>query len=390
MGVQDWGAGLAGRGEQTGLLVAAATAPGTFEPSLLPRSPVDQGIVTGLAMTMSYILTVTTQDVLEGIASTFAERMPGASGESRQRAAVTLVDLAVIPASLAAMRALTRRPGEPVGAGHGSTGGVARWASPALVGPRLPSCSRAPDASTTHSTPGAGSPGSRWRCRRASPWVGRSTLGSSVGCPTSRRARRPPPPTPYARWRSASASPGPCPLSPSGSGKSPTSPGLRSADWLPGTDLFWKPVGHALCLGGLVFGGSVLWHRAMQKIEAGATEVEPVLNDETAHRFVGPTASGSTESLVPWDTLGREGRRHAFAYARPQPRHRAPGRGCPTCRSRRSWASRPRPPRSRSTWGSTARRRRRSGSTWRWPRWTARVRGTARSSCWSPRPAPGT
>ena len=42
--------------------------------------------------------------------------------------------------------------------------------------------------------------------------------------------------------------------------------------------------------------------------------------------WIGPTVSGGPGSRVPWATLGREGRRHAFAHVRPEPvEHRPPG-----------------------------------------------------------------
>src|SRR3954454_3400380 len=56
-----------------GLVIAAATPARTFTRSLASRSPVDQGIVTGLATERQYLLTAGTQDVLV----TFAERAPG-------------------------------------------------------------------------------------------------------------------------------------------------------------------------------------------------------------------------------------------------------------------------------------------------------------------------
>src|SRR5215203_5507982 len=57
----------------------------------------------------------------------------------------------------------------------------------------------------------------------------------------------------------------------------------------------------------------------MRKIEAGASADEPVLESDEATRWTGPTVSGGAESLVPWGTLGREGRRHALTFVRPQP-----------------------------------------------------------------------
>ena len=52
---------------QTGLVMASASAPGTFEPSLVPRSTQDQAIITGLTTTLNYGLSTATQDALAAI-----------------------------------------------------------------------------------------------------------------------------------------------------------------------------------------------------------------------------------------------------------------------------------------------------------------------------------
>ena len=65
---------------QTGLLVAASIVPETFASSLTPRSWIDQGIVTGLATSLDYLLTVVTQDGVEALAGLFRllfERLDG-------------------------------------------------------------------------------------------------------------------------------------------------------------------------------------------------------------------------------------------------------------------------------------------------------------------------
>ena len=62
------GHGLSRRTAQTGLLVAAFVVPGSFASSLTPRSWLDQGIVTGLDTTLNYLLTASTQDVVEAVA----------------------------------------------------------------------------------------------------------------------------------------------------------------------------------------------------------------------------------------------------------------------------------------------------------------------------------
>ena len=103
MGFQSWEIGLSGRGEQTGLLVAAAVAPGTFEPSLVPRTTADQGMVMARGQCCR-----TQPPSRYGTRSRRSlprcPRLPAALA-SRQRAAAALLDLAVISTGPAAQRA---------------------------------------------------------------------------------------------------------------------------------------------------------------------------------------------------------------------------------------------------------------------------------------------
>src|SRR3954451_4170630 len=92
-----------------GLLVAAAMAPETFAPSLSGRSALDQGLVTGLATGLHYLLSVGTQDALEAV----GELLPREAGPARTLA----VDCAVIPLALAVRWGLPPRAGEPLARG---------------------------------------------------------------------------------------------------------------------------------------------------------------------------------------------------------------------------------------------------------------------------------
>ena len=95
--------------------------------------------------------------------------------------------------------------------------------------------------------------------------------------------------------------------------------GERLSQWLPGPPALWRLSGHALCVTGVLAGGNALWHRAMTKVEAGSSVVDPVFDDpEGGRHWVEPTVSGSTESLVSWSAMGREGRRHAVLAVRTQ------------------------------------------------------------------------
>ena len=77
---------------------------------------------------------------------------------------------------------------------------------------------------------------------------------------------------------------------------------------------------HAASVGVLAAGTSALWSRAMDTMEAGAAEEEDVLGTgEQVARWSGPTLSGGPGSLVPWSTLGKEGRRHMATHVRAAP-----------------------------------------------------------------------
>jgi uncharacterized membrane protein len=100
----------------------------------------------------------------------------------------------------------------------------------------------------------------------------------------------------------------------------------RLARVLPGSPQLWRPTGHAafLALLGLVSGA--LFEHAMRRLEEGTTAFEPLLDQSVEPERIGATVSGGPGSGVPWASLGREGRRHAFAHVRPSPvDHRPPG-----------------------------------------------------------------
>jgi uncharacterized membrane protein len=85
----------------------------------------------------------------------------------------------------------------------------------------------------------------------------------------------------------------------------------------------WRLAVHAASLGLIALATSSLWSRAMRGIEAGSSVDEPVLGGDEGNRWTGATFSGGPGSLVPWVTLGREGRRHMLTHVRPSP---VPGR----------------------------------------------------------------
>jgi uncharacterized membrane protein len=95
---------------------------------------------------------------------------------------------------------------------------------------------------------------------------------------------------------------------------------------LPGPSRVWRLAGHAAFLGIVAATGSAVFDRIVRDLEAGATEFEPMLTESVEPGWIGPTVSGGPGSRVPWASIGREGRRHLVAFARPNPLdNRPPG-----------------------------------------------------------------
>jgi uncharacterized membrane protein len=68
MGRQSPNAGFGGRTQQAGTLVAATFLPITFQRSLMPRSALDQALVTGISTSLNYGLAALIQDSVEALA----------------------------------------------------------------------------------------------------------------------------------------------------------------------------------------------------------------------------------------------------------------------------------------------------------------------------------
>jgi hypothetical protein len=313
----------------TGLVVTAGLAPGTFARSLSARSAVDQGLVTGLASGLHYLLTVGTQDALQAAAAELARSAParlGADPAARRRRLTLLADLAAVPVGLAVGRMLPPRPGEPMAlgllrqsawrlalTGVGGTLAAATEAGTRALDARLGAGGRL--AAFPFAVPvGLGVAYLVDRRRAAAV----EAVAAGAGGPEVAAKPEPAPPWPRSLGIAAGMVGG---LAAAGYGEHLLAglAGRGLASVLPGGARLWKLAGHGGCLVLLGTGVFVLWGRAMRKIEAGTSEAVPVIEADEASRWTEPTASGSPDSLVPWATLGREGRRHALAMVRPRP-----------------------------------------------------------------------
>jgi hypothetical protein len=128
MGMTSPNAGIGGRTQQAGTLVAATVMPITFQPTLMPRSALDQAMVTGISTSLNYALAALIQDSIEALALRAAGRGdPARVDRHRWRRASIGLDLAAIGAGLAIQRAMGPRPGERLPRGGART--AAWWLS---------------------------------------------------------------------------------------------------------------------------------------------------------------------------------------------------------------------------------------------------------------------
>jgi hypothetical protein len=308
-----------------GLLVTAGIVPGTFARSLSARSAVDQGIVTGLAGGLHYLLTVGTQDAVQAAAAALAGSAPaglGADAATRRRRLTLLADLAAVPLGLGVQRLLPPRPGEPMArgllrqsgwrlvlTGVSGTLAAATQAGARALDERLGAGGRL--AAFPFAVPVGLAVAYTVDRRRA---AGLDRAGAAAGAEDT----EPAPPWPRSLAIAGGVVGG---LAAVGYGEHLAAglAGRRLASALPGGHRLWRLTGHGGCLLLLGTGVYALWSRSMRKIEAGTSAAVPVIEADEAVRWTGPTVSGSADSLVPWATLGREGRRHALAMVRPRP-----------------------------------------------------------------------
>ncbi|WP_164704407.1 alpha/beta-hydrolase family protein [Blastococcus litoris] len=295
-----------------GLVIASATAPGTFAPSLSPRSAVDQGLVTGLATGLHYLLSAGAQDALEAAARALLD---AAAPPAAARRAAVAVDLAAVPLGLAVLRALPTSE-DPLR-------GLVRQAAWRLGVAGLSGSLLAAAQAGTRTLDARLGLGGRLAAVPLAVPVG---LGLAYVVDRLRR-------------QEVADDPG----TPEGAGPPLSSFGIaagvvgglagaaygehavadllarRLTAVLPGPQALWRLAGHGAFLAALGAGASAVWHRAMLRIESTTSVEVPVIEPGEEKRWLLPTVSGAPGSRVPWAGLGRDGRLHVLATVRPRP-----------------------------------------------------------------------
>jgi len=311
---------ILGRGQQVGLVVAAGVVPTTFTRSLSERTWKDQGLITGLATGTHFLLTVLAQDMIDTAGTAMSTVLPFPESwtlERRRRAATLLLDVAAVPVGFGIVAVIGARDHEPTARAVARQAGW-RFGLTGLGATILAGSVAVQRGLDTR----LGADGR----------IARLPIGVPVGLATSvvieRIRQRDTPPdheTDPARSNPllglAAGAGVVAVLSALTMGESRLARLLGSvgSKVLPGSETTWRRAGHLVAAGAVVAGTHALWTKGMRGIEAGTSKFDEGMDDSAPGVWTGPTVSGDPSSLVSWDTMGREGRRHVVAIVRPEP-----------------------------------------------------------------------
>jgi len=297
------------------MLLAAAKVPVSFQRTLMPRSTLDQGLVTGVAMTLDYTIGALVQDGIEVVALRLLHRPPVDQPDDLAWRRVTLaVDLVALGIGGLGQLALRQRPDERLGRAIGRTAGywLATTGLAGAVTTLLQDALRAVDRSGRRdlqvrslpvALPAAGALAvlRELRRRRADAPVSaqiedgwRVPVGRALGLGTV-----------VSLTLAAIAA---------GERAAATAIGRRVGQVLPGRARLWRPLGHAGALG--IMGAGLLTgaRRVIRRVESAAAALEPPYDRPPAS----PLVSGGPGSHVDFRTLGRQGRRTVGTVLRPE------------------------------------------------------------------------
>lgn len=297
------GAGIGGRTQQAGTAVAATMMPLTFQRTLMPKSMVDQALITGISGALNYGIPALIQDTIEAVAL----RLSGAASPEEVdlrtwRRASVAVDLAAIGLGLAGQRILRQEPGErlPRGARRAASWWLAATGlAGGLVGVTQEVVARRGDLED-----------------RSLP-VGLPVGMVLAGINEFRRRRwetadeglfgEEDPQTSAAKSLAMGIGVG-LALTVMASGERLVATGVSKvlARAVAGSERLFRPVGHAVALSIVGVALYELIRRADRKIEAGAETLEDAFSAAPTSSLV----SGGPGSGVAWETLSRQGRRN--------------------------------------------------------------------------------
>lgn len=330
--------------ERTAALTSTASIGGTFGPGLLPRTAVDQAVITGVVAAVNYGLVTTTQSFIQGAtAAVLPERAE--AGTYGPRIVEAAANGALIVGGAALARALPQRPGEPVKRAFLRTAGN-RLSRGGYAGLMVAGTLLAGDLVSRR--------GGRWAVGAAVP--GGFVIGAAFAAEGILRYRKgaaadvlppavDPLPLPEIAARQAAAAadadladarteaagpPWPPPLvksiglglgisgllhlAASGETHAARLIGRGVTRVVPGAGRLGVATGHAVMLGGLTAAVAAGMEYLYQAQDRGGAAIEQAYESAPAPQ----TVSGGPESAIDWRTLSREGARFVNMVLSPE------------------------------------------------------------------------
>ena len=313
MDILDSVKNLAGRSEQVGMFVAAASVPRSFQRTLMDRSTSDQAIITGAGMAINYGLATLVHDSIESL--TWRGGDLSEMDDRRWRRRTAVADTGVMVAGFAVQSAFKQEPGERLSRGGIRTAGyflsVAGFsgAATAAVQEGMQVLDeRTGNRRRFRSLPTVILTGIGFSMIRERSFQRRSAAGDH-----SQVDRQ----EPISRGRALAQG---FLVSAALAGISAierklattTSGGI--ARLLPGRERTWRTSGHVLSLGLMGAGLGAALHRVYRQVESAVSQPEPGLEIQPSTEYV----SGGRNSYVSYETLTRQGQRHVNTFIRPE------------------------------------------------------------------------
>lgn len=289
------------RADQAGLLVAATSVPQSFQRTLMPRTTIDQALVTGLSFAANHAVVQVVQESVQAAVLVALRRRRSNPTTAQWSRASILADAAVFAAGIAMQRRFKQVPREELpragartagywlslAAGAGAVIGTAQEVVGVFSGKRQ----RFPVIVPVAAVLGVASEAARrYRERNTTPSAQASKVGSveaiGVGLGLA----------------------GGLSLATAGERRAADLIARGAARVLPGPDAMWRPIGHLVALAALARATAWLTDRELRDIERKETAFETAFDVAPPN----PLVSGSAESRVPFATLSKQGRRFVW------------------------------------------------------------------------------
>lgn len=298
------------RATQTAVLISAASIPNTFQETLMPRNTTDQGLVTGITMAVNYelanIIAKTIEDIADQLSGTHKKPNNDYQAHKRQRRFSVGLNLLAIIAAEVVQNRQKQNPNESTTRGVVRTS--ANWVSKVALASVIVSCLQSVFEFTDMKS-------------KKNRLITKVPVGLIGGMLTAVY-------TDHKRRSNINNGGGKAlhenninTIKAMGMGLGVLSTlgavsyGQKSVASLiakqmnkifPDSEDFWWTGGHLAAIGATGLGLAVLMQKTYHHIEEVATKIEPSYLKSPKSSLV----SGSDASLVNWESLSVQGRRH--------------------------------------------------------------------------------